>query len=820
MNRRDHSARSVRENGDPPSGGPPHGRIEREKVGPLPVWGWGLLTAFAVWALYILTLAPTTGFWDTSEYITTAHILGLPHPPGNPLFVVVGRVWEVMLGWTGLPVALRINLLSATLSATATFFWFLVVARIVARFGRSPREVALAAMVAVWIGATVFTVWTQSNLNEKVYTLSLFFVACVSYLAMLWADHADTFRGRQLLLLIAFLLGLGWSNHTMSLLPVLALAAFVLRHRWRAAVHPVTAGAGLLLLVVGYSLQLLFVPIRSAQNPIIDEADPECPSLVSAITPKRVEDRHGRKIMSVQCEPLAMSLIRDQYGPGPITERQAPFTAQLANYWQYFDWQWARTLPPIPRLAASILFLFFALLGLWTHWKRDRRTFYYGGTMLLASTLLLVFYLNFKYGYSIYLEEVPNLLDHEVRERDYFFIIGFQLVGIYAGLGLVSLWGGWSGPGAGGRSMGAARVAAEGAGAEAVSASTGGSAVLRSDGGSTVVRTGGVALVAAVALVPLLFNYARADRTGEWAARNWAYNMLQSVEPYAVLFTNGDNDTFPLWYLQEVEGIRRDVTVMVHSYLNTKWYPKQLRDLTSPCGAEKTAADSPTTIVCQRPFDFENAVGPYAEQEPRMPRRSIISMSDQEIDDLNQLFRIPEDTTFTISPWITASLRGNTVLQPNDIMVYRIIVQSLGDRPVYFAATAPPVFMQWGLQPHLRREGLALRLVNGPLVETADVDDLSRHFGEAAGSLTWIDRTRTRDLLWDVFEVEDVLEWDEWPEPSTKSTIPGMYYVAYQMLGLAEESGGDGSTALRSYERATRFARLAGLLVEEEEEPE
>ena len=77
-----------------------------------------------------------------------------------------------------------------------------------------------------------------------------------------------------------------------------------------------------------------------------------------------------------------------------------------------------------------------------------------------------------------------------------------------------------------------------------------------------------------------MLNFGWASRSGDHAARDWAHNLLMSVEPYAVIFTNGDNDTFPLWYVQEVEGIRRDVTVAVTSYLNTPWYVRQLRDLT------------------------------------------------------------------------------------------------------------------------------------------------------------------------------------------------------------------------------------------------
>ena len=83
-----------------------------------------------VLAVYIWTLAPTVTFWDAGEFIATAKILGIPHPPGNALFVMVGRAWAVLLGWTGFSVAARINLLAAFTSAVTAGFWFLAVARI------------------------------------------------------------------------------------------------------------------------------------------------------------------------------------------------------------------------------------------------------------------------------------------------------------------------------------------------------------------------------------------------------------------------------------------------------------------------------------------------------------------------------------------------------------------------------------------------------------------------------------------------------------------------------------------------------------------
>jgi hypothetical protein len=756
--------------------------IEKVRVGPLPIWGWGAVCAAMVWALYVLTLAPTTGFWDTSEYITTAQILGLPHPPGNPLFVVLGRVWLLLLEWTGISAAARINLLSATLSATASFFWFLAIARIVAHYMKDSREVLIASATALLIGATAFTVWSQSNMNEKVYTVSLFVVALVSYLAIRWKDECDGPRGDRLLLIIALALGLGWSNHTMSVLPIPALGLFVLWHRWQTITRLWVMGGGIALFLVGMTVQLLFVPIRSAQNPIIDEADPECETVWSALKPAMVVDRFDNEKLSVECRPLALSLIRDQYGKPPLSERMAPLGAQFANYWQYFDWQWARPFSPGPRAAMSMVFFFFGLIGLWTHMKGDRKTFAYNATLLFTLTGLLVYYLNFRYGYSLYPE--IDILSHEVRERDYFFILSFQMWGLYAGLGLVMLW----------RQIGDSLT-----GNEAVEHGMLGPAHRKA------------APILAIALIPLFANYARADRTGDWAARDWAYNILQSVEPYGVLFTNGDNDTFPLWYLQEVEGLRRDVTVVVHSYLGTPWYPKQIRQLTTPCAPGEHPDDSPTTIVCQRPFDVENAVGPYVGTTPAPPTRSIIALDDEMIDNLQQGFAVNRDTVFNVADGVQARVRGPDVVYYPDIMVFHIIQQAFGDRPVYFAATAPPVYGKWGLQPHMVRHGLAFKIEPGPLEETEDRRNLDGIMPTGGGTPNWVDRERTRALLWDVFRVDYLETWEEWPEPSTQSSIPTQYYIAYLQLGLADQVMGDTASARTAYERAENMLRLSDL---------
>ena len=152
-------------------------------------------------------------------------------------------------------------------------------------------------------------------------------------------------------------------------------------------------------------------------------------------------------------------------------------------------------------------------------------------TLFAVLSAALVVYLNFKHGHSD-----PSVARdfREVRERDYFFTVGFSVWGLMAGIGIAGLWD-W---------------------------------IRRRSGRSLAFG----APVLGLAFIPLVLNFSWATRAGDHSARDWAYNLLMSVEPYGLLFTNGDNDTFPLWYLQEVEGIRRDVTVVVTSYFNTDWY--------------------------------------------------------------------------------------------------------------------------------------------------------------------------------------------------------------------------------------------------------
>src|SRR5688500_6615630 len=138
------------------------------------------LVGLGVFLLYILTLSPSTAMWDTSEYIAAAYTLGLPHPPGNPLFVLIGRVFAELPIATN--VATRVNILAAVCSAGSAAMWFLITERVLVSWLAYRWQRIVGATIATIIGATAFTVWNQSVVNEKVYTVSLLGIAVISWL--------------------------------------------------------------------------------------------------------------------------------------------------------------------------------------------------------------------------------------------------------------------------------------------------------------------------------------------------------------------------------------------------------------------------------------------------------------------------------------------------------------------------------------------------------------------------------------------------------------------------------------------------------------
>ena len=230
-----------------------------------PPYLWAVATFVVVLVIYLVTLAPTTAFWDTSEYIAAAKVLGIPHPPGNPLFVILAHTFGL------LPLAAsyaeRVNLFAAITSAAAAGFWFLVAERWLRGIVQVRWARYAAAFAGVLVGATSWTVWNQSTVNEKVYTVSLLSIALVMWLVVRWGDDEPGPHRDRWLVLIAYVLALTSTNHLMGVLAGPALVVYVLWTDWRVITRPTVIVGVLLAVVVGVSLNYLWLPMRAAQYP-------------------------------------------------------------------------------------------------------------------------------------------------------------------------------------------------------------------------------------------------------------------------------------------------------------------------------------------------------------------------------------------------------------------------------------------------------------------------------------------------------------------------------------------------------------------------
>jgi len=605
--------------------------------------------------LYVLTLAPTTQFWDASEYITAAHALGIPHPPGNPFFVLVAHVWGLLP--LGADYARRINLFAAATGAAAAGFWFLIGERWLRDVIAAPRWRRLTAAAGAFVGATTFTVWNQSVANEKVYTLSVLSIALVLWLAVRWADRPADSRRDHLLVLIVYLLALTATNHLMGILVAPAVLAYVLTTDPRALLRPRFLVAAVLVAAVGTSVNL-FIPIRAHLDPYLNQGD------------------------ATNWEALRAVLMREQFGkPSVFDNPMYPPGAdnpgrtllllgqQALNYAQYFSWQFGRDWPAAVQRALAVLFAALGLLGAHRHWRADRRSALAMTALVVTLTAALVFYLNFKWGYSqSYTAPGGGGLEHEVRERDYFFVASFAAWGVWVGIGLAALL-------------------------EAPLARR---------------RWALAAPALLVALIPLVGNRLMASRAGETMARDFARDVLQSVDPYALIITTGDNDTFPLWHAQEVEGVRRDVSVVVLSLARTNWYLSQLQRRPPQPFDPEAAAPMLRGRVWPRP------------QAPWMSRYYLAGPGDT----LPPYVGLGEPVRGAVGPiQVTLDPRvlGRPYLDRGELAVLQIIKDQLGKRPVYFSTSTGNIADQLGLSPYLVGEGLVRRVVPAPVVPSDSV---------------------------------------------------------------------------------------------------
>lgn len=679
--------------------------------------------ALLVFLLYCLTLAPTTAMWDTGEYMAVAYTMSLPHPPGNPLFVLLGRTAALLP--VAPTVAMRLNLLAAAAGAASAGLWFLIGARVLRRVGLSRGWRLAGAATGTLLGATAFTVWNQSVANEKVYTIALFFLTMVSWLAVRWLEEPGSARADRLLVLMAYLLGLGYTNHMAGFLAAPALAAAVLLTRPRVLLRPGFLAGLFAALLLGLT-PILTQPVRAANGPPLNHGE---------ISACRDGFRLDCTLSRETARRVRAYLGREQYGKPSLLDRQAPFPAQLGMWWLYFRWQWLRDGPgraaPFQWLLAIVM-LGLGLYGVRLHWKGDPVTFAYFGPMLLTVTVVLVWYMNFKYGYS----QDVNLGDsvpREVRDRDYFFLWSYSAWGLWAGLGL----SGWA-------------LAIRGHGAR-----------------RRIPRRLLAAAVLGLGVVPLVANAPDASRARQTFARDAAVDVLNSVEPYGVLITNGDNDTYPLWYAQQVEGVRRDVTVAVGSLLGLDWYVREM---------------------LERPVArYDDARGPamFAGGSWTPPTRPLMTIDPAAPELFPPYVELRQPAVFT-SDSIVAQV-GPGVVTHDQLAVLQMIKDSFPARPIYFMGPTGPYARALGLGRYLVDDGLVARLVPTDAARLPGTVPV-RLFGENVR----VDPARAL-ALWDGFAAPAALRRQgRWRDPASRN-MPVLYVAGG--LAIAEALGRSGAAA-------------------------
>jgi len=693
----------------------------------------------------------------------------VPHPPGTPLFVLLSHVWADVLRVGAY--AWRTNLMSATFSAAGAGCFFLVAHRVLAGEDVVWR-IGGAAAGAVISGFT-FTVWQNSNETE-VYTVATFSIAAICWLCLRWRDARGAARAPQYLLLVVYLAALSIGNHLLALLVGPAVSLFMFftlravpaadpderRIEWSewtvvsalwlvliavglgstpllyatgllfaaALVASVLAGsslfplAALAVAAVGVSTYA-FLYIRSGLQPMLDEADPETWHNLLAVIRR---EQYG--IRTPLDNPMFL------HGDGNPGRTLTLFAQQLVNYFQYFVWQWGKSLR-VAALAPALLFTALGFLGFDELRRRDRGGAYLLGALWLVTGLGLVVYMNFKPGFSLFWEQYPRMDQHEVRERDYFFTVSFQTWGVLAGVGLVRASHAWR------------------------------------PGGRWVLAAG-----AALALLPFAFNFGAASRRhgpDATVARDFAYNLLQSVEPYGVLFAFGDNDTFPVWYVQEVEGVRQDVTLINLSLAQLDWYLKQL--VTRPT----------------RRFDPAGAPAMYHAIAPRAPPGPPLQLTPEEIATL-QPFRVSADGAFRAGA-LELPVRAGQTLGINDQVILLTIGAALPRRPVAFGVSSGRG-ASLGLDPHLVLQGLAYSVVAGR------ADTVKRFVPGIQG--TMVDTARTTLLVDSVFRYGGLFEADTLDLDPGAQMVATSFAVPYLELGNAAAVRGDQAGTLRYFRRA------------------
>jgi hypothetical protein len=488
-----------------------HRRKSKFQLGLIPLAM--IATVAVLLPLYLATAAPDLTFWDSSEFMTAAHTLGIPHPPGTPLWTAAAHVFSVLFASNGPARSVTMLSVLSTVAACA------LGARLIARWLPGRGGVAAAVCAAVTAG-TMTSVWANATETE-VYAVSLLLAAAMitagDFAGQRGVTDDQRMRGRAL---VAFFVGLTVPVHLSAMVAFPAAVVFAwCGPRVRAKEILVWIAVALL----GFSA-VAILPLRARMSPALNSGNP------------------------IDFASLYALLTRAQYDVAGLWPRRAPLWIQTGNLFEWADWQVAlglepRVGPSWARTPFTVLWGWFGVLGLRHMWQVNRRVGRGMAMLVVSASVGVVVWLNMLAGPSFGEGVLPALAQHEARERDYFFALAFWAWGLLAGAGIA-----WT----------AARLTHK---------------------MPRLLGNGIRAAALMLAAVPLIANEPAMNRTHLPEAllpRNFARLLLDAVPIGGVLMVAGDNDTFPLWYLQNVEHFREDVSIVSVPLLGAQWYRESL----------------------------------------------------------------------------------------------------------------------------------------------------------------------------------------------------------------------------------------------------
>ena len=638
--------------------------------------------SFAIAAVvYGLTVEPTASLWDCPEFITCGYKLEIGHPPGAPFFMLVANLFSQFASSPS-QVALMVNLLSALLSAGCIFFLFLTITHLAKKLINNIFIIETCGLVGAMAYTFSDTFWF-SAVEAEVYAFSSFLTALMFWLILKWEDEADSPRSDRWIILIAYITGLSIGVHLLCLLCLPAMA-FVVWFR-KKNLYGRLLKARRRLLKLSLSCLLMFLVGFSSYGVILVRANacpPMCenePKTLSTLGKYLSREQYGQKplypriysMYHVDAYESWMGDIETRDGIPTKGENLRYFLTYQVNfmYWRYFLWNFVGRQNNIQGLGEvehgnwitgfrwiddwlldcdtsklpsdlednkgrNVFYglpLLLGLLGILWQWRQGcegRRQLWVVSLLFVMTGLAIVVYLN----------QTPM----EPRERDYAYVGSFYAFAIWIGLG---------------------------------------AAYLRK-------------LAPLALLIPLQMasqTWDDHDRSGRYTCRDFGRNYLMTMQDggHPVIFTNGDNDTFPLWYNQEVEGVRRDTRDCNLEYLQTDWYIDQMK---------RPAYDSPALPISWSHEDYRQGQLEY------LP-----------IDTDSLAITSGKDT-------MTISLKGKRYLLKNELMVLEMLSNAVWSRPFYMSISMGNCLSF--LRDHLVLEGLAYRISPTAQGQQVDVERL------------------------------------------------------------------------------------------------